>query len=343
MTTIRDVARKAGVSVATVSRVMNGSGPVSAAAARRIHEAATSLRYVPHIGARSLITAKTHTLGVLLPDLYGEFFSELIRGIQQGAQGHGYNLLFASAHGGKPEIRSAIRAMRGRVDGLIIMSPHVDAETLVENFPTSVPIALLSCALRGTKHPMIDIDNARGAREVVRYLVGTGHRRIAHITGASGNVDAVERLKGFRAAMKAAGLTRADGPEIEGDFTEAAGYLAGDQLLRLTPRPTAVFAANDAMALGVMGALRERRMRVPEDVSVVGFDDIPVARYVHPTLTSVHVPIADMGERAAVLLIDALAGPPPSAPDTRLVRIPTRLVVRGSSGPPGKSDRRRGN
>src|SRR5262245_9418746 len=117
---------------------MNGSGPVSASAARRIHDAAASLRYVPHVGARSLITAKTHTLGVLLPDLYGEFFSELIRGIQQAAHGQGYHLLFSSAHGGKNEIRVAIRAMRGRVDGLIIMSPHVDADTLVENFPASV-------------------------------------------------------------------------------------------------------------------------------------------------------------------------------------------------------------
>lgn len=339
MSTIRDVAKRAGVSVATVSRVMNGSGPVSASAAKRIHDAASSLRYVPHIGARSLITSKTHTLGVLLPDLYGEFFSELIRGIQETAQGHGYHLLFSSARGGKSEIRAAIRAMRGRVDGLIIMSPHADAETLVENFPTSVPVALLSCGVRGLGYPVVDIDNAKGAREVVRHLVALGHRRIAHITGAPGNVDAAERLKGFRAALKAAGLSREDGPEIDGDFTEASGYRAGEQLLRLTPPPTAVFAANDAMALGVMGALRERRMRVPEDISVVGFDDIPVARYVHPTLTSVHVPIAEMGQRAATILIGALTTLVPV--EARVERIPTRLVVRGSSGPPPTSRRRR--
>jgi LacI family transcriptional regulator len=339
VTTIRDVAKRAGVSVATVSRVMNGSGPVSAAAAKRIHDAASSLRYVPHIGARSLITAKTHTLGVLLPDLYGEFFSELIRGIQETAQGHGYHLLFASARGGKSEIRAAIRAMRGRVDGLVIMSPHADADTLVENFPTSVPIALLSCGVKEARYPVIDIDNGKGARDVMKHLVSLGHRRIAHITGASGNVDAAERLKGFRAGIKAAGLVRGECPELDGDFTEASGYRAGEQLLRLTPRPTAVFAANDAMALGVMGALRERRMRVPEDISVVGFDDIPVARYVHPTLTSVHVPIAEMGQRAASILIGALTTALPA--EARLERLATRLVVRGSSAPPPTSNRRR--
>lgn len=339
MTTIRDVAKKAGVSVATVSRVMNGSGPVSAAAARRIHDAAATLRYVPHVGARSLITSKTHTLGVLLPDLYGEFFSELIRGIQQAAQGHGYHLLFSSAHGGRNEIRVAIRAMRGRVDGLIIMSPHIDAETLVENFPASMPVALLSCGVKDVKYPVIDIDNAKGAREVVKYLVGLGHRRIAHIVGAPGNVDAAERLRGFRAATKAAGLQREECPEIDGNFTEAAGYRAGEQLLRLSPRPTAVFAANDAMALGVMGALRERKLRVPEDISVVGFDDIPVARYVHPTLTSVHVPIAEMGDRAATMMITTLAGN--GRVEASLERIPTRLVVRASAGPPSPASRKR--
>ena len=174
MVTIKDVAREANVSVATVSRVFNGGAPVREETSRRIRDIATRLRYVPHGGARSLITSKTSTIGVLLPDLYGEFFSEVIRGIDFAARRSGYHLIISSSHQDKSEIESAMRAMRGRVNGVIIMSPDIDAEALLANLPDSHPVVLLNCALRRGAFDSVNIDNTRGTRDIVQHLIGHG-------------------------------------------------------------------------------------------------------------------------------------------------------------------------
>ncbi len=344
MVTIRDVAKKAGVSVATVSRVLNNSGPASPDAAQRIRAAAAELRYIPHGGARSLITAKSHTIGVLLPDIYGEFFSEVIRGIDQTAQQNGYHLLLSGSHNGKREIEAAMRAMRGRTDGIIAMGPHLDARTLFENLPASVPAVLLSCAERDDEHHVISIDNAQGAREMVTHLVSLGHKRIAIIQGAEGNFDATERLEGYRQALQDAGLSLDASLEVPGDFTEASGHRGTLALLEAKDPPTAIFCANDSMAIGALSALRERGLRVPDDMTVVGFDDIPLARYMNPPLSSVHVPIFEMGERAARRLIASLGGARASEAGggvgdagARHERLPTRLVIRASCGKPPKA------
>lgn len=332
MVTIKDVARRAGVSVATVSRVLNKSGPVSPEAAQRIREAADALHYVPHGGARSLITSKTSTIGVLLPDLYGGFFSELIRGIDQTAQQHGYHLLISGSHNRKAEMEAAMRAMRGRTDGLIAMSPHFDAATLVQNLPPSLPVILLSCQAWGEDHQVIAIDNAGGAEAMVRHLVALGHRRIAMVMGEEGHFDTGERLQGYRRALMEAGIAPDAAYEVQGDFSEASGHRAVQALLARAERPTAIFCANDSMAIGGLCAVMDAGLRVPADITVVGFDDIPLAQYLSPPLTSVHVPIFEMGERAATRLIAALKGEPVS--ERRHERLPTRLVVRSSCAPP---------
>lgn len=332
MVTIKDVARRAGVSVATVSRVLNKSGPVSPEAAQRIREAADALHYVPHGGARSLITSKTSTIGVLLPDLYGGFFSELIRGIDQTAQQHGYHLLISGSHNRKAEMEAAMRAMRGRTDGLIAMSPHFDAATLVQNLPPSLPVILLSCQAWGEDHQVIAIDNAGGAEAMVRHLVALGHRRIAMVMGEEGHFDTGERLQGYRRALVEAGIAPHAAYEVQGDFSEASGHRAVQELLALPERPTAIFCANDSMAIGGLCAVMDAGLRVPADITVVGFDDIPLAKYLSPPLSSVHVPIFEMGERAATRLIAALKGEPVS--ERRHERLPTRLVVRSSCAPP---------
>jgi LacI family transcriptional regulator len=231
MVTIKDVAKRAGVSVATVSRVLNKSGPVSPEAAERIHEAANALHYVPHGGARSLITSKTSTIGVLLPDLYGGFFSEMIRGIDQTAQHHGYHLLLSGSHNRKAEMEAAMRAMRGRTDGVIAMSPHFDAATLVENLPPSLPVILLSCEARDEDYQVIAIDNVGGAEVMVRHLVKLGHRRIAMVMGEKGHFDTAERLQGYRHALVEAGITPDERYEAQGDFSEASGHRAVQELL----------------------------------------------------------------------------------------------------------------
>jgi LacI family transcriptional regulator len=320
----------AEVSVATVSRVLNDSGPVSDATRRRIERVASRLRYAPNGAARSLITRRTHTIGVLLPDLYGEFFSEVIRGIDLVAQRSGYHMLVSSSHSEQPALEAALGAMRGRVDGLIVMSPDLDQRTLRSSLAACPAVVLLNCAARTTDFDAIKIDNVGGAAAMTRHLLGMGHRRIAFISGAAGNVDADERRRGYRSAMRAAKVERDPLMEIDGDFTECGGYEAAKTLVGLSQRPTAIFAANDSMAIGALSALREAGVSVPEEIAVTGFDDIPIAQYTSPPLTSVHVPILDLGERATERLVESLST------DRRRRRscetLATTLVVRQSCG-----------
>ena len=329
MVTIKDVAREAKVSVATVSRVLNGSGPVSDETKRLIREIAGRMRYVPHSGARSLITSKTQTLGVLLPDLYGEFFSEVIRGMDDTAQKNGFHLLISRAYADRHGIETAIRAMRGRVDGVVAMSPDLDADALL-NLPSTIPVVLLCSVPQGDEIDSLTIQNCRGAREMVAHLIERGHRRIAIIKGSARNYDAAERLRGYRLALKEAGVERDPSLEIDGDFTEAAGYNAALKLLELTDRPTAIFAANDSMAIGALSALKESGVAVPDQMAVAGFDDIPLARYMDPPLSSVHVPICELGARAVDLLLHGITHKNDHA--RRRERVSTQLVIRRSTG-----------
>ena len=333
MVTIKDVARQANVSVATVSRVFSGANVVREETSRRIRDVAARLRYSPHGGARSLITSKTHTLGVLLPDLYGEFFSEIIRGIDAAARNSGYHLLVSSSHSDSREVESAMRSMRGRVDGLILMSPDIDAETLVANLPEGQPFILLNSAVRKEGVPSVSISNTRGAREMVRHLITHGHRRIAFISGSDRNVDSDQRRSGYRSALSEARLPNDRSLEVRGDFTEDSGFEAARMLLERSPRPTAIFAANDAMAIGALSALRDAGVDVPREIAVAGFDDIPIARHMSPALSSVHVPIAELGQRATKRLIDALARPEQYEPRREVLR--TNVVIRASCGPAG--------
>ncbi|HUQ98771.1 MAG TPA: LacI family DNA-binding transcriptional regulator [Gemmatimonadaceae bacterium] len=329
MVTIKDVAREANVSVATVSRVLNGSGPVSEDTKRRIHEVAGRMRYVPHGGARSLITSKTDTLGVLLPDLYGEFFSEVIRGMDDTAQQHGFHLLISRSHADRNGIDTAMRAMRGRVDGVVAMSPDLDAESLLD-VPSTIPVVLLCSVSRGNELDSLTIQNCSGARDMVRHLTSLGHTRVAIIKGSPRNYDAAERLRGYRLALKEAGIAPDASLERDGGFTEQGGYAATLELLELNDRPTAIFAANDSMAIGAMSALRESGVRVPDEMAVAGFDDIPLARFMDPPLSSVHVPICELGARAVELLVNGVAHK--NGHVRKRQRVSTTLVIRRSSG-----------
>jgi LacI family transcriptional regulator len=328
--TIRDVARAAGVSVATVSRALNGADNVLPTTKQRIVEAAQLLRFTPSGAARSLITRRTDTVGALLPDLFGEYFSELIRGIDQAARARGLHLLVSSSHGDADEAAAAMRAMNGRVDGLIVMSPHADADFLQHNLPGRLPAVLLNTGATLPGHTRFVIDNFGGAKAMARHLAASGRKRIAFIGGPQGNHEAQERLRGYRAGLKP-GMKEA---VFEGDFTEESGWSAGRRIAQSKPRPDAIFAANDMMAVGCLSALREAGLRVPEDMALAGFDDIPIARYVTPALTTIRVPIAALGSAA----LDALAKvvEAPDTQDSQTVVMPVELMVRRScgAGPP---------
>jgi len=329
LVTIKDVARAAGVSVATVSRVWNEAAFVSPETRRRVAEVASRLGYSPHGAARSLITRTTYALGVLLPDLYGEFFSEIIRGIDHTAQANGYHILVSSSHDSKDEIDAALRSMRGRVDGMIIMSPDPEARRTLHALQGNFPVVLLNGGAESNEFDTITIENHEGARQMTRHLISRGHRRIAMISGPHRNYDATERLRGYKTALAESGIELDESLIVQGDFSELSGHRAVKQLLDLESRPTAIFAANDSMAIGALSALRENHVHVPDDMAVAGFDDIPLARYMNPPLSTVHVDISQLGERAAALLLSSLQNDNRSHEQLQLS---TTLVIRASCG-----------
>lgn len=313
--TIKDVAQEAGVSVASVSRALNGHASVTADTRKHILAVVKRMRYMPHVGARSLTTSYTNTIGVLLPDLYGEFFSEMIRGIDGAARRRGLHLMVSSLHGDADEAALAIRAMRGRVDGLLVMSPHVDAEFLSDNLPQDLPIVLMNTAAGGTQYPSISVDNYSAAHAMVVHLAARGYRDIAFITGPADNFEAQERLRGYRAALAALSLagqsSRRSSLVFDGDFSEQSGQEVARRLLAMDAarRPDALFAANDMMAIGAMLTLTQGGLQLPRDMGLAGFDDIPIARYVTPSLTTVRVPIADLGVQALEHLYTRIGNP----------------------------------
>ena len=324
--TIKDVAREADVSVASVSRVLNGVGRVGETTRQKILRTAERLHYVPHAGARSLITRRTATIGMVLPDFHGEFFSEMLRGADGEARSRGLHLLVSTSHGDTDEAAAAIRSMRGRVDGLLVMSPHLDAEFVSAHLPQTLPAVLLNApAING--RPGINVEHYSGAATMVRHLAGRPRRRIAHIAGPAENIDAAERLRGY---LDARPEPLGDAYVIHGDFSMASGYAAAIALSRLRPLPDAIFAANDMMAVGCVEGLRSVGLDVPGDIAVGGFDDIPLSALIRPALTTMRIEVAALGAlalRRLKALVDAPGSDEPGE-DT----IVPELVVRESCG-----------
>jgi LacI family transcriptional regulator len=335
LATIRDVAEEAQVSIATVSRVLNGNARVSEETRLRVESAAARLDYWPNLAARSLTRRASDVLGVLLPDLYGEFFSEVIRGIDSSVRERGQQVLLSSTRARTEEVLSAARSMRGRVDGLIIMAPEAAGEeaigVIVRRYPT---------VLVGPRSPVkgchtVTIANRKGAFRVVEHLIGSAGGPVAIVRGPARNVDAVARLRGYRDALRAAGITPDPEWELQGEFTERSGYRAGREILGRKARPRAVFCANDSMAVGLLRAFRRAGVRVPEEMAVAGFDDIALARHLDPPLTTARVDARRLGAEAVRLLVEK-DRPPMNAHGSRSI-MRTDLVVRDSSSPNGST------
>lgn len=330
LATIHDVAERADVSIATVSRVLNGNLRVSEEARRRVMAAASELDYWPNGTARSLTTRSNHVLGVLLPDLYGEFFSEVIRGIDQAARMQMYQVLLSSSHADTETVLSAARSMRGRIDGLIMMAPDEESAEALDSIRRRFPVVLLNPRSPIGDCDSVSIANFDGARAVTQHLLGHGHRTIAMIRGPVGNVDSDERLRGYHDALRGAGIEPCPAFEVAGDFTESSGYRAAAELLGRRPRPTAVFVANDSMAVGLVSALGTLGLSVPRDLAVVGFDDIAIARYMSPPLTTVRVDAFGLGQHAVRMMLYRARTPEPVP--VRQEVLPAPVVVRRSCG-----------
>lgn len=329
--TIKQVAETAGVSIATVSRVINEIDNVNPETRDKILRVVSDLKYTPNPAARGLIMKRTEAIGLLLPDLHGEFFSEIIRGVDEAVQLQKYHLLVSSSHNDRLEIEAALKFMRGRVDGIIIMSPQVDSDILLANLPKSIPAVLLNCHINDPHFDTIVTDGFSGAKEMVSYLLGIGHTRIAVIKGGDNNSESQERLRGYQTALSEHGLAHNAALEFDGDFTETSGFEAAKKILKMEERPTAIFALNDSMAIGAIGAIREAGLRIPNDISICGFDDIPVAKYLSPSLTSVHVPIHDLGVMAINRLFSRLHNQ--SKDEATHIFVQTTVCIRDSCKP----------
>lgn len=328
MTTLRDVAREAGVSVATASRAINGLGNVTASTRATVMAAVKKLNFVPHSGARSLTRRKTDTIGVILPDLFGEFFSEIIRGIDLVAHESGMHLLLGNMHGNTHATAAAIAAMRGRVDGLLVMPPELTPETLAEHLDPALPTVLLNYDASALDLPYVAVDNYHGAYAMTEALLERGARQVIHIAGPKHNRDARDRQRGFADAMAKIAGERSP-VVLPGDFSEEAGVQAARLLVQGQLPADAVFAANDLMAVGCILELRKAGMSVPGDLMVAGFDDIPLARHLTPGLTTMQVEIDRLGSTGMMMLLRLLRGETLGAASSTVLT-PT-LIARGTT------------
>ena len=303
--TVHDVARHAKVSISTVSRVLNGSARVTADKKSRVLDAVRALGYIPNPAARDLARRKTGTIGALLPHITGEFFAEILAGLDSAAQDHNRLLVVSASHRHASQFSDALRGLQRRVDGLLIMAPELEAEEVLAMTGPGIPTVFLNTRSKAPNIHAFDFDNYGGMYEMTRLVLEAGHEHIAFVMGPKEAHDAQERLMGFRHAL----TPGTHAVEIAGDFSSERGHDAAVSILQMAPQTTAIVAANDLSALGVLRALLERGIDVPGDMIVTGFDDISSARFAMPSLTSVHVPIRQLTKQAVCHLVNLINGP----------------------------------
>ncbi|MBN2305235.1 MAG: LacI family DNA-binding transcriptional regulator [Anaerolineae bacterium] len=330
--TIIDVAREAGVSNSTVSRVVNNSAQVSSRTREKVLNAMMRLGYVVNQQARSLRGGRSQVVGLLVPDVGNSYIGEIIRGIDDELASNQYDLMLYTTHRRKTKESTYVATItRGMADGLLLL------------LPTNVAAYMESLQARQFPHVLIDyqrVDNNwtstlqatnwQGAYDATKYLIELGHCRIGYIVGLREMQCSLDRLSGYRAALEDHAIPFDPTLVYDGDYFLLEGYRGATKLLELSPPPTAIFAANDTSALGVIEAIRNRGLSVPNDVSVIGFDDIPEAAQVHPGLTTVRQPLEDMGRLAVRVLLKQLTNP--DLPGER-VELSTELIVRETCHP----------
>jgi LacI family transcriptional regulator len=328
--TIYTVAEKAGVSIATVSRVLNGTARVNEQTRAKVHQAMDALGYQPNASARGLAANTTETIALVFPKLSGPFFSELIRGAEIAASDSDYHLLIYGASGDRLGAKNQTLGMlTTKVDGLILASSGVSRCYLQELQRQNLPVVALGEDPSDISADTIQPDNIGGAEKIVTHLIEHGYRRIAMINGPATRAHASDREIGYRNALRAHSLPCFSELVIAGAFDEDSGYTAMQQLLQQDPVPDAVFAASDQMAIGAMAAIHESGLRVPEDIALVGFDDIETARYMQPPLTTIHQDMLGQGQLAVRMLLARING---VESDVETIILPTTLIIRRSCG-----------
>lgn len=327
--TLDQVAQAAGVSPSTVSRILNGTASVSDDKRQAVEQAIAQLGFVPNPVARGLAGGRTLSVGVVTQAIDSPFYGMALRGVEDALDQAGYSPLFVSGHWNAVGEARCVDMLRARrVDGIILLDGRLN-DAALRALAKALPVVVTGRALKAPNLHALQFDNFTGARLATEHLLQLGHQRIAFIAGDPAHPDALERERGYRAALEAAGLAFDPALVVPGLFNEAGGLAAAEHLLESRQRFSALFAANDQMALGASLALYRQGLRVPQDVSIVGFDDLPAARHTLPPLTTVHQPAYEMGQLAAQAMLQMLQGERPTATMPQ-----PRLVVRESTCAP---------
>jgi LacI family transcriptional regulator len=323
--TIEDIASRSGVSISTVSRVINNTAPVAKNTKEKVLGIIEELGYKPNLFAQGLASGQSRTIGVLTQLIGSPFYDVLLRGILSGIEGSNYSTLFADGSWDAEKDRIALNMfLQRQVDGLILLDGHVAEEDLLE-IAKELPMIVIGRRIPGLEKQCIPFDDFDAAYKATDFLVKSGHRRIAHITGLLNHNDAIERREGYLKALKDGGIAQDPDLIIEGDFTEPSGMMATEMLLMQGQIFSAIFAANDQMALGARLALYRRGLRVPDDVSIVGFDDQVPSSYMIPPLTTMQRSPLEIGEKACKALLKMIHNKPFELPEHE-----SKLVIRES-------------
>ncbi|OGO28354.1 MAG: hypothetical protein A2W33_10470 [Chloroflexi bacterium RBG_16_52_11] len=336
MPTIHDVARLAGVAPITVSRVINNSGYISQKTRERVQTAIDELGYVPNIIARSLRSKRTNTLALVITDITNPFFTSLARGVEDTASDAGFNVIFCNTDESIQEEEKYVNLLlQKQVDGILLVPAHSASPSIEHIQEQGTPVVILDRKVFNAKVDVVRCDSELGAYQLTRLLIDKGHLTIAILSGPMGVSTAEDRVKGYWCAMTEAGLANPD-LVFYGSYTQASGYENARRTLALSPQPTAFFAGNNFIAIGAVKALQEAGMKMPDDFSLVTFDDLPPSIVLEPILTVVRQPAYEMGRRGTQLLLARLNG---SAPEkSSEILLPIEIVVRQSTETVIKSD-----
>ncbi|MFF1646597.1 LacI family transcriptional regulator [Streptomyces sp. NBC_00984] len=335
MTSIKDVAAQAGVSVATVSRVLNSHPSVSPDARTRVLAAVDALGYRPNAVARSLRTDQTRTLGLVISDVLNPYFTELARFVEEEARALGYSVIIGNADE-RPELQDHhVRTLLDRrIDGLLVSPADGDSPLMADVARDGTPMVFVDRWMPGVDVPVVRADGRRAIRDLVAHLHALGRRRLAIIAGPAATTTGNERVEAFREALCAYELTLPDVYIGQGDFQADSGRRVTERFLALPEPPEVVFAADNLMALGALDAIRAAGLRVPQDIGLAAFDDIPWFVHTDPPITAIAQPTGDLGRAAVRALVDIVEGRSPQS-----VTLPARLVVRRSCGEPASDQR----
>ena len=329
MTTIKDVAREAGLSTGTISKALSTPEKVSAKNLVKVEAAIKKLNYKPNMLAQKFRSKQSNTIVVLVPDIANVFFAKVISGIEQVAQDEGFSVLLGDTRDSVGRENEFIRMVETRLaDGIINLRPYSDKDSAL---PKEGVLAVAASSCENTPYTSVRIDNAGASAKVVNHLISMGHRRIGVISGLKHNPHTIDRMKGYMQAIEEAGIPFSPELVVEGDFNYWSGLNAVEHFVHLDDKPTAVFCMNDEMAIAAMKGFSDKGYRIPQDISITGFDDMDVSRYVIPTLTTVAQPAEKIGAKSAELLIEKING---KAPIKDEFVLPFEFVIRESTAPP---------